>query len=417
MKHILFFFAIFLTTVSFSNGQQGISLNELLDSAIKNNSRLSPIDIQRRSELTRKTQLSMQAAPMFEILTEMIPLKFDSRPMYQVMVTQEIVFSNKLGESGKLAETGAREKEIMKQMLSIELIREVKLNYFGLYLVEKMLEYNNQFQEIISSVIKSQEINYAVGKGVQNHILKSNNESQMLDLERIELETNRKIFINNLSLLSNSTLEDNFSTMNVDLLFENIPHKIDTTSLIALMIENNPSLDLITNKILENRIEKNITGFERVPDVMFKGGYSYDSEMKRNFMMFGVGITLPFVPWNSKRIDAKIEQAELNERYYSETLNSNVQYLTTEMKNVIEMINGTFQKLDYINVVLLPQTDLTFNSSLIAYVSATDDFLNLLDSFKSLRNVNLLMLEEQANYLKQLSELESIIGKQIFQLN
>lgn len=417
MKHFLLVIGLILITVPYTNGQGGTSLKDLLDSTIKNNSRLSPIEIQKRSELTRKTQLSMQSAPMFEVLAEMIPLKFDSRPMYQAMLTQEIVFSDKLGESGKLAETGAREKEVMKQILSIELVRDVKLNYFGLYLVEKMLEYNNQFQEIIYSVIKSQEINYAVGKGVQNHILKSNNESQMLDLERIDLEINRKIFINNLSLLSNMPLEDNFSTANVDLYFENTPYEIDTTLLIALMIKYNPSLDLITNKIIENRIEKNIAGFERIPDVMFKGGYSYDSEMSRNFIMVGVGITLPFVPWNSKRIDAKIEQAELNERYYSETFNSNLQYLTTEMKNTIEMIQGTLQKLDYLKTVLLPQTDLTFNSSLIAYVTATDDFLNLLDSYKSLRNVNLLMLEEQANYLKQLSELESIIGKQIFQLN
>lgn len=392
-------------------------LNDLIKSAVEGNSRLSPLEYKRRAELTRKNQLSMQPPPGFEFMVEMMPVNFEGRPIYKAMLTQEIILSDRLGESGLLAEAGAKEQEILKDRLRLELIRDIKLNYFSLYLTEKLLDYNKEYEEILLSVIKSQEISYSVGKGVQNHILKSNNELQKLELERLDLESAKDIYINNIGIVSNNKLDTEFRTQNVNLLLIITAPKLDTVKLIKEMLTYNPEFKLIDNKIAQSKIERNIAGYEKTPDIMFKGGYSYNADMYKSFIMVGLGISLPFVPWNVKRIDAKIEETEMLNKMYLEEYNSTAQYLVTDMKNSIRKVNSSLEKIEYLRDVLLPQTYQTFSSSLEAYVTATDDFLNLLDSYRSLREVNLMLLKEQANYLKEISQLEFITGKQIFEIN
>ncbi|MCB0721434.1 MAG: TolC family protein [Ignavibacteriae bacterium] len=422
MKSIITILNIILLTAGISYGQSDSvfvphGLNDLIELAVVRNSELSPVEYKRRVELTKKTQVSMQPAPNLELMTDLIPVDLEGRPRYKVILSQGIVLSDKLGESEKLVEASAKDQEITKDVIRLQLTRDIKLNYFRLYLTEKMLEYNEEYSEILQSVIKSQEINYSVGKGVQNHILKSNNELQKLELERIDLESIRRVYINNLEVLSNTTLDTSFSTQNVNLILILKAQMPDTTELIADMLTNNPEFKLIDNKILKNKIQRNLAGTERTPDLMVTGGYSYNAQMYKSFIMVGLGISLPFVPWNSKRIDAKVEETELLDKQYLEEYKTTSQYLIKDMRNSIEKIRTSSDRLEYIKNVLLPQTDQTFKSSLQAYVSATDDFLNLLDSYRSLREANLMLLEEQADYLMQVSDLEFIIGKQIFKIN
>ncbi|MCB0724802.1 MAG: TolC family protein [Ignavibacteriae bacterium] len=422
MKSIITILNIILLTAGISYGQSDSvfvphGLNDLIESAVVRNSELSPVEYKRRVELTKKTQVSMQPAPNLELMTDLIPVDLEGRPRYKVILSQGIVLSDKLGESEKLVEASAKDQEITKDVIRLQLTRDIKLNYFRLYLTEKMLEYNEEYAEILQSVIKSQEINYSVGKGVQNHILKSNNELQKLELERMDLESMRRVYINNLEVLSNTTLDTSFSTQNVNLILILKAQMPDTTELIADMLTNNPEFKLIDNKILKNKIQKNLAGTERTPDLMITGGYSYNAQMYKSFIMVGLGISLPFVPWNSKRIDAKVEETELLDKQYLEEYKTTSQYLIKDMRNSLEKIRTSSERLEYIKNVLLPQTDQTFKSSLQAYVSATDDFLNLLDSYRSLREANLMLLEEQADYLMQVSDLEFIIGKQIFKIN
>ena len=422
MKSIITILNIILLTAGISYGQSDSvfvphGLNDLIELAVVRNSELSPVEYKRRVELTKKTQVSMQPAPNLELMTDLIPVDLEGRPRYKVILSQGIVLSDKLGESEKLVEASAKDQEITKDVIRLQLTRDIKLNYFRLYLTEKMLEYNEEYSEILQSVIKSQEINYSVGKGVQNHILKSNNELQKLELERIDLESIRRVYINNLEVLSNTTLDTSFSTQNVNLILILKAQMPDTTELIADMLTNNPEFKLIDNKILKNKIQRNLAGTERTPDLMVTGGYSYNAQMYKSFIMVGLGISLPFVPWNSKRIDAKVEETELLDKQYLEEYKTTSQYLIKDMRNSIEKIRTSSDRLEYIKNVLLPQTDQTFKSSLQAYVSATDDFLNLLDSYRSLREANLMLLEEQADYLMQVSDLEFIIGKQIYKIN
>jgi outer membrane protein TolC len=105
------------------------------------------------------------------------------------------------------------------------------------------------------------------------------------------------------------------------------------------------------------------------------------------------------------------------EKKYDAAYKTTDQYLTNEFQNKIVQIRSTLEKIKYLEEVLIPQTDQTFMSNFGSYETASEDFLNLLDSYRDLRNANLMLIEMETMYLKQLSELEFIIGNQIFSIN
>ncbi|MFC2093153.1 TolC family protein [Bacteroidota bacterium] len=419
---LLIFIIIFSTNISFAQNysdstNSNIGLNDLIESALENNSTLDPIEFQKMAELTKTGQVDKQPAPMFDFTVDMIPTNLDQSPRYTAMFSQMLKLPGKLEESGLVGDVKAIEQDLIKSQIQIELIKQVKENYFNLYLNERMIEFNDEFQSIVSNIIKSQEISYAVGKGKQYQILKSNNELQKLVLEQIELEENKKIFINNLSILSNYSLPENLKTRNIDLLRHIQPPQLDTIVLISQMKQYNPVYRLIDVKIEINRIEKNLAEYEKIPDLILKTGYRHVSETARNFLMFGFGIDLSFMPWNNKRINSKLEEKIILDKKYNAVYETTEQYLTKDIQNKIVQIKSTLEKIKYLEEVLIPQTDQTFMSNFGSYETASEDFLNLLDSYRDLRNANFMLIEMETMYLKQLSELEFIIGNQIFSIN
>ena len=418
----LIFIIIFSTNITFAQNysdstNSNIGLNDLIESALENNSTLEPIEFQKMAELTKTGQVDKQPSPMFDFTVDMIPTNLNSSPRYTSLFAQKLKLPGKLEESGLVGDVKAIEQDIIKSQIQIELIKQVKENYFNLYLNERMIEFNDEFQSIVSNIIKTQEISYAVGKGKQYQILKSNNELQKLVLEQIELEENKKIFINNLSILSNYSLPENLKTRNINLLRHIQPPQLDTIVLISQMKQYNPVYRLIDVKIEINRIEKNLAEYEKIPDLILKTGYRHVSETAGNFLMFGFGIDLSFMPWNNKRINSKLEEKIILDKKYNAVYETTEQYLTKDIQNKIVQIKSTLEKIKYLEEVLIPQTDQTFMSNFGSYETASEDFLNLLDSYRDLRNANLMLIEMETMYLKQLSELEFIIGNQIFSIN
>jgi len=392
-------------------------LNDLIESALHNNSRLEPTEFQKTAESTKTGQFDKQPAPMLDFTVDMIPTNLENSPRYTTVFAQKLVLPGKLEERGLLGDINAKEQDVIKSQIQVELINQVKENYFNLYLNERMMEFNSEFQSIISNIITSQEISYVVGKGKQYQILKSNNELQKLVLEQIKLEENKKILINNLSIFANERLSENFKTRNVYLLTRIMPMQLDSIELLKQMRKNNPVYRMIDVKIEKNRIEKNIAGYEKTPDIIIKTGYRHISENSGNFLMFGFGIDLSFMPWNTKRIDSKIKEKEILEKKYAAVCETTNQYLLKDVQNKIVQIKSTLEKIKYLKEVLIPQTDQTFLSNLGSYESASEDFSNLLDTYRDLRKANQMLAEMEAMYLIRLSELEFIIGSQIFTIN
>ncbi|MCI0473117.1 MAG: TolC family protein [Ignavibacteria bacterium] len=415
----LIIFLLITISVSLARAQtdtdtvRHIGLNGLINSAFGRNVKFEPIEIQKRVELSKKNQVNKQPMPMLEGMIDYIPFDFMAKPEYGAFYSQKLMLG-KLGDMEEMSAIKANKQEIEKEMLKIELIKQIKQNYFRLYSLERLLAFNSEYRKIMKNIIKTLENSYASGMGSQSQILKMNNELQMMELEQIEMNEMKKLNINNLRILANVNLPDDYETKDVN--SENIT-ELDSNKLVKTMLANNPEFKMINNMLDETRLEKKIAENDRTPDITLRGGIKYMANEPMTFMTFGVSIDLSFMPWNKKRIDAVVEEKSLMELQVSSVQNSTFQYMRNELVSMIIMLNTIKKKADYIREVIIPQTEQTLNSSLVSYSSSAGEFMNLLDSYRKLREADQMLITEETNYLKQYAELEFLTGARIQNIN
>ena len=424
MKLILFILLNIILYTGNISAQQDSSgnyynpgLNDLVNSALNSNSKLLPIEYEKKILSANISSVNKQSSPMLQFMVDLLPVDFSNAGEYSVTYSQPLKLFGKLDEQERLARIKSGKPLLEKRELEIELVRSVKENYFMLSLNEKLSEFNKEFQKIMKSISSSIEIQYSTGKGNQYEILKSNNELQKLLLEEIDLRNIRKIFINNLSTLSNEQLSENFKTKNIDILLKIDPPVLDSAVLIKDMNSNNIEFQYLEQLNKENISEKNIAELERKPDLELMSGYKYMSDSKENFLLFSVLIDLPFMPWNSKRIDAMLTEKLLMEKKISAEYRSLETNLGNELRNNIVKINSSLEKINYIRSILIPQTEQVFRSSLISYETSSAGFIDLLDTYRQLRENNQMLFKEEIDYLISVSELEKLTGKQILTIN
>ena len=422
MKLILLYILIFS---HFAFGQidsigidyNNYGLNDLIISALKSNVNLEPIEYEKKILTSKIDQVSYQSLPMLQLMVDDLPVNFNNAGNYLINYSQPLKLFGKIDEDEKLAKVNSLRPAIQREELQNELIKSVKENYFMLSVNEKLLSFNNEFKEIIQSITSSLEIKYSVGKGSQYDILKSNNEFQKLLFEDIDLNNNKKIFINNLKTLTNIELPDNFTTKNLEILLKITPPELDSSKLISDMRSGNTGYKFLDQQNNENRVETSITELERKPDLNLTTGYKYKSENQQSFLLFSVVTDLPFMPWNEKRIDAEINERIIAEKKIKSEVKSLEVNLKNELRNITVKINSSQEKIRFLSDVLIPQTEQTFKSSLISYETAASQFIDLLDTYRTLRENNKMLVEEETNYLILISSLEKLIGKQILTIN
>lgn len=421
MKSIIAVIIAVLTSISLnaqieSDTSKSFSLMYLIENALKKNTKLEPIEFQRKIELIKKEQVNKQPVPMLEAMIDYIPVNFMNKPEYSTYYSQRLILPEKLRTNELISNVNVKRQEIIKEKVNIDIIRQIKTNYYNLYYYERLLEFNLEYQMIIKNIIKSLESGYSSGMGVQNQILKMSNELQMLDFEKIELEAARKVYLNSLRVITNLDIPDEFHTKDIQPVLNSfLP--LDSTKLTEIMIKNNPEFKMIDNMLEETRIEKNLADLDKIPDITLRSGYKYMAKEPMGYFNISVGIDLTFMPWNVKRRNAMIEEKTAMEHQTNAIRNSSLQYMKNELQNMIIMINSLKDKLKYLNEILVPQTEQTFNSTLVSYSAGASEFMNMLDAYRRLRESVQMRAKEETELLKQYGELEFLLGKSIIEIN
>lgn len=386
------------------------SLGYLVSKGMKYNSKLEYIDIQRRIELIKKEQVNKQPMPMLEAMVNYIPLDFMAKPEYDISYSQRLMLPSKISALEGTSGVNAKRQDILRRQLQIELKRQIYADYFNIYYFQRLIDFNLEYQDIMKNLVKNIETAYVSGMGTQTQIIKMYSEIQTMEFENIELNASRQRYINDLRVLTNLDIQNNFRTQDSIM---NVPQYaiLDSNKLINELVNNNPEFKLIDNMIESARIEKNIAMADKTPDITLKGGYMYMAKEPMSYLVFSVGVDLPFMPWNVKRIDAMVEEKTVMELQANSMRTSSLQYMKNEMQGMLIMINSMKERITYLKDVLIPTTDQIFNSSIVSYSAGSGDFMTMLDSYRNMREHNQILIKEETDLLKQYSELEFLLGK------
>ena len=115
MKHILIFI-LFISnllnaqqdTVSGISGYSDTGLTDLVNSAIKTNVNLEPVELEQKLLSARIDQAGYQPSPMLEFMIDDLPVNFSDAGMYKVNYSQPLKLFGKLNAMESLARINSK---------------------------------------------------------------------------------------------------------------------------------------------------------------------------------------------------------------------------------------------------------------------------------------------------------------------
>jgi len=414
---ILLFVFVFINCSISANAQSVDSslLKALIGEAMENNPRIQAANNQWKAEGYKVRQSGSLPDPEahYTYFGESVETRVGPQKN-KYGGSQKIPFPGKLSlqakSQKKQADIWEQQYEVTKQQVR----KEVKCTYYDLFLVDKAISIIEGEKTILESLEKVAQRRYESGLTPQQDVIKAQVELTKLTDKMYLLKRNRNILAAKMNSLLDRPVTAEFEETD-EVSPEKFEYSIDGLKNIAH--DNRQELlaaDLSTERA---EYEKSLAKFDYLPDftlgfdyIDVASGYTNMHNDGQDAWMGTVSVNLPI--WLDK------QNAQLEEKKAS---------LEAETKNYKDMENNVYYEVEdlyfkittYVDTIslyknaLLPQVEQSFEAARIGYETGKVDFLNWLDSERTLLQTRLAYYQAIADYKKSIAYMERVVGKNL----
>jgi cobalt-zinc-cadmium efflux system outer membrane protein len=391
--------------------QPGLRLPDLLAEARQKNPEILAAGARVQAARARVPQAQSLPDPMgmVELDNEgfkkyMVGEDMSSQVMYSV--TQEIPFPGKLVAQGKAAGREADRSSAELKSVEWDVLTRLKTAYYDLGFVYESLDILEKNRSLLDQFVKTAEVKYKTGSGIQADVLKAQVELAKVEEKRIGLEQ-RKSALEALirSLLAKPSAEVLGRPEPVVVSFNK-----SYSSVESLALRNNPELLAQTKGLESSRAQVSAAKYGYLPDLSLTAGYGYRGQLDP-MVKAGVGINIPLWAIGKQRNAVKEAQSNLGEAKYSqEAMKQNVLARIGEGYSAVIKAQSL---ADLYGKTIVPQADATLISAFTQYKVGNIDFLSLVSSFTTLLDYQLQAKEQEAELAKAIASLEQVTGVEL----
>lgn len=319
--------------------------------------------------------------------------------------------SSRINVEHKHAQMGEAELEGLKR----KVILEVKTRYYGLYLLDRRMEFNREDQTLMNRFVDIARRQYEVGMGRHAEILRAQTELTRLKTDSITLVQSRRAMEGMLNALLNRKIDrpvrvaQSLSPAQVDW---------DLDPVLTVLKEHHPELQVMRSTVEMREAERTLAKKEYLPDFMVRGVYKdmlqtspgiHPGDLD-DFWSIMVGMNIPLAFWSAPKYKAGVRQskASLNQAKQEYSNSENMAYARAQEALLKARSNSELARIS--KSTLLPQAQQALESILAAYQSGRGEFMMLLDAYRMR-----LMARENSEmafmqHLVSQAELEEAIG-------
>ena len=334
-----------------------------------------------------------------------------------VGVSQKIPFPGKLALASKKASREAVIAAWEYQTLARELILRTKTAYYDLYQADRSRAILDSELMLLGTITKTSQSRYEAGVAQQPDVLKAQLTTSDVQKRLLDLTAQREATLARLNALRSSPQNTPFS----------LPEKLVTPSLpdrsraIAIALQYRQELQLAGVKIERDRIGLSLARMDRLPDFTLGGAYT---EVNPNIfqnppdnghdaLVGSVSVNVPI--WFGK---LKAEEREATKRFeqsraLAEDIRNNVQ---ADVQSAWFRAQLTHDQLLLYRQTLLPQAEQSFLATRAGYESAKTNFIDLLDSERSLLALRLGEVMSEADLARAMALLERAVGMDLISI-
>jgi outer membrane protein TolC len=325
--------------------------------------------------------------------------------MNMLGLRQMVPYPGKLSLMQEMARLEYVALEYETREKSNEVVKRVKQAYYDLFEATKSIEIAERNKKLLEDFVQVASTRYAVGKGIQQDVLKAHVELSRMIQELIMLEKEKK------------TAQAELNT-----LLSKMPDSplLDPQDLA-------PSSFRVSLQELLNRAEKerplllsasSMVQMQTRRQELAKLGLRPDFEVGVNYYTFGMdagnvsGSFMMTVPWAYARRKQKelIREAESNAASSQQQLQAMKNETFFAIRDSAAGFERADRELKLLETSILPQAESSLAAARAAYQVGKVDFLTLLDSLMTWYGFDMQRYRAVADREAKLAELEALVG-------
>ena len=397
---IIFLKAAILNAADFS------SLNSLTDEALKNNPQIQAAKFRYEAAKARIRLLRTLDDPKIEyeynkIIADMVG---NRPPMRVFSVSQGIPFPAKLFLRREAARKEADSYEQEYKETENKVIKDVKEAYSNLFLSNKKIQLTKENLSLLAQFVEIANKRYAVNKAGQQDPLKAQVEYSKLSNQLVLLEQENVITEARMNSLLNRSpdapLEPPQDSANRRL-------SLNEEKILKLTKENRPELKSFKIMIRKSEIDYALAKQEYMPDFMLKYSRA-ESKGKLGTWSGMLGVTVPLWFWEKQ--DSFVREASANVSVVKADYQAEENMILFEARSSLAKYEAAKKLVDIYETGVLPQAQAAIETAERGYEADKISFLDLLDSFRTLRDFQMEYFQAQADMEIALADLERTVG-------
>ncbi|MCY3870725.1 MAG: TolC family protein [Gemmatimonadetes bacterium] len=395
-----------------------LDLDALIQEAVENNPNLSVLRARLAAFEAKIPQAGALEDPSFRFEVSNMPLSdfnLSSSPMSgnQFVVSQKFSLPGKQRARERSAQFASDSVAWLLRDRELAIVNAVKQPFFDLAYVIRAIAIMEKNRVLLQDLVRIARTKYAVGKGLQQDVLKAQVSLSALDTELIALRAKKQLAEARLNLVLNRSPQSPLGAPPDSIGLSSMPMTIDV--LLAHADEGHPSLKAMDQSILMWQAEVEVAKRNLWPDMTVSLGYRQrvfavnDPVKGSDFISVGVGIPLPVFGGRKQR--QQIAEARANMREVEAQKTAERQQIHYEIQRLIIEVGQHRESAELFRTAMLPQAEQSLASALSGYRVDKVDFLTLLNNQMTLLNFEIAHYRHVIEHEKRVADLEAAVGR------
>jgi outer membrane protein, heavy metal efflux system len=323
------------------------------------------------------------------------------------MVSQEIPYAGKRRLRGDIAAKEAEAEFWQYQATQLSVRSRVTQAFHRLHHAYASLEILNEGKEVLTQMIRISEARYTAGRTSQQDIFKAQIQLSMMETRIIRMRQDQHTTEAEINSLLNRRPGSPLAEP-ADSEAEPLPRTVD--ELLAKAATTSPELTGKLKDIARDELSVNLARKDFHSDYTVSAGYFNQGSMSP---MYQVRVDIPLrLHTDKKQRPALNEQVDLlaGARRSFEAAEQTLQFRVREAYLTAET---AWRLMKLYEDTILPQSQLTVDSSLAAYQTGAADFVAVLNNLTTKVDVEEQLHEQEMNYLVARAKLEEMTGVEL----
>ena len=320
--------------------------------------------------------------------------------MYMVGISQTMVRPEKRDARRDAAELEAQALAKQIDSARAEIERDVLLAWYDLATADAQLSATAQVREMIDAVVAAARVRYEVGTGMQTDVIRAQLQGSDLDHETLRLRGTRRAAATRLLSLLGLPIETNVPRVTM-------PDDTDDLAIDAPAQPpaGHPAILALEAEVARAEEEILLAKLDLRPDLDLEAQYAYRA-MQRDMFSVTARIELPL---RAKQIvEPRVREAILRRDAAKNRIDELRRELTSAMAEAVVAHEEATSQMKFHQEVLVPQSQLAFESTLAAYQTGSAPFDAILTTETSYLRLRLQYFDFLAAHARAVVTYEAL---------